>query len=119
MLFRRIRVPLVALVASAALTPTGAFAAQGVVGDSPAGYPGVGTQAVKVVGDTPADYAGVGTAVGDTPTTVVVRPQRTVVHTTNQVLPIALAALALAISLAGAGYVLVRSRSTWPAGVSH
>jgi hypothetical protein len=42
---------------------------------------------------------------------------RTVVRDVDEVLPITLAALALLIALEGTGYVLVRARSRWPAGV--
>jgi hypothetical protein len=108
----RLRLPLVAIIAAAALACSGTVAAQGRTGS--------GTSTVKVVGDTPADYPGVGSPADTAPTTVVVRPQpAVVVHSENQVLPIALAALALAIALGGAAIVLLRTRPTWPAGVSH
>jgi hypothetical protein len=103
--FRRLRKPLIALVATAALASPGAVAAQAQTGSG----------AVKVVGDTPADHPGVSSPAA--PTTVVVRPTRTVVQTENQVLPIALAGLALVIALGG--IVVLRARPAMPAGVSH
>ena len=80
------------------------------------------------VGDTPADFAQpVAPATGDTkfdspgasrarqydaPRTIqVVRPERTIVRDTNEVLPIALSGAALLVALGLAGTALIRVRS--------
>ena len=139
-IIRRLRALALGLAACAALAaPVGALAQpahdpataapQATIGDTPADYPGV-SRAPKhddntaatpapVVGDTPADYPGVGGAPKyDRPTAVeVVRPERTIVRDVNEVLPITLAALALLVALAGAAYVLVRTRPSSPARV--
>jgi hypothetical protein len=122
----RLRVPLLVLAATAALAPTSALAAthrqdlrSPDARDAAAlGARGPTTRTPEaIVGDTPADFPGVGRArTYSGPTTVeVVRPERTIVRDVDEALPIALAALALLVALGGAGYVLVRTRSRWPA----
>jgi hypothetical protein len=114
-IIRRVRVPLLALAAAAAIAPAGAVA----TGDTPADYPGVSDHATPtpapVVGDTPADYPGVS---GGYTTVEVVRPERTIVRDVDEVPPITLAALALLVALGGTAYALVRTRPRSPAPVS-
>jgi hypothetical protein len=97
-----------------AIAPASALAQ----GDNPADFPGVSGKATAsptpVVGDTPADHPGVSRKA----TTVeVVRPERTIVRDADEVLPIALASLALLIALGGVAYVLVRTHASSPARV--
>jgi hypothetical protein len=65
-------------------------------------------------GPTPSDSAqprSTGPRTYDTAATSrVVKPERTIVHNTNDELPLVLAGLALAIAVGGAGYVLIRTR---------
>ena len=82
------------------------------VGDTPADF----AQAVApapTLGDTKFDSPGASRAPQyDAPRTIqVVRPQRTIVRDTNQVLPIALSGAALLVALGLAGTALVRTHS--------
>jgi hypothetical protein len=120
---RRVRAPLLALALAATIAPASAVA----VGDTPPYFPTVSGHAsatpTPVVGDTPADYPGMpGAPKYEGPSTVeVVRPERTIVRDADEVLPIAVAALALLVALGGTAYVVVRTRSIPPArfGGSH
>lgn len=82
------------------------------IGDTPAEF-GQPVAPAPKVGDTPADFPGASRAARSTqPSTItVVRPERTVVRDTDPVLPIILASLALLVALGLAGAALVRMRS--------
>ena len=125
----RLRVPFIALAATAALVPATAVA-QPVAARwqsydneieklSPAKLAAAfATTADTVdgpatkVGDTPADFPNASRAPEyNGPSTIeVVRPERTIVRDVNEALPIIIASLALLIALAGTGYTLMRSR---------
>jgi hypothetical protein len=62
------------------------------------------------IGDMPADFAAAAANPVAPPVVEVVRPERTIVHDADQVLPIALSSAALLIVLMGAAFVLVRVR---------
>lgn len=112
---RRLRIALLVLAVAAAIAPASAVA----VGDTPADYPGVSRDVTAtptpIVGDTPADYPAVS---GRYTTVEVVRPERTTVRDVDEGLPIALAALALLVAVAGAAYALMRTRPHSAPGVS-
>jgi len=125
----RLRVPFIALAATAALVPATAVA-QPVAARwqsydneieklSPAKLAAAfATTADTVdgpatkVGDTPADFPNASRAPEyNGPSTIeVVRPERTIVRDVDEALPIIIASLALLIALAGTGYTLMRSR---------
>ena len=87
--------------------------ASAIVGDSPADFAQPVAPA-PTAGDTPSDHPGMSREPKyDPPATIqVVRPQRTIVRNVNQALPTLLAGLALLVALGGAGFVLVRTRSS-------
>jgi hypothetical protein len=97
------------------------------IGDTPADFAKPVTPAPKI-GDTPADFAApvvLAPARGDTPvdfpgasrapqyqapaTIQVVRPERTVVRTVDEVLPLVLSGAALLLALFGLGVVMTRT----------
>ena len=65
-------------------------------------------------GDTPADYPGASRYPKyDAPQTIsVIRPERTIVHDAEQTLPIALAGVALLLSVGGLGIAVTNARVT-------
>ena len=82
------------------------------VGDTPAEF-GQPVAPAPKVGDTKSDSPGASRAPQyDVPRTIeVVRPERTIVHDTDPVLPIALSGAALLVALGLAGTALIRVRS--------
>ena len=82
------------------------------VGDTPADF-AQPVAPVQTVADTKFDSPGASRAPQyDPPRTIqVVRPERTIVRDTNEVLPIALSGAALLVALGLAGTALVRVRS--------
>jgi hypothetical protein len=82
------------------------------VGDTPADFAQPVAPA-QTVGDTKVDSPGASRAPQyDPPRTIqVVRPERTIVRDTNEVLPIALSGAALLVALGLAGTALIRVRS--------
>jgi hypothetical protein len=129
----RLRVPLIALAATAALAPATAIARpadpvtakwqsyqQEIAKLSPAKLAaalGTNVHAADApaakIGDTPADFPNASRAPEyNGPSTIeVVRRERTIVRDVDEVLPIILASLALLIALGGTGYTLIRSRA--------
>jgi hypothetical protein len=75
--------------------------------------PSDATKPAPKVGDTKSDSPGASRAPQyDAPRTIqVVRPERTIVRDTDEVLPIALSGLALLVALGLAGTALIRVRS--------
>jgi hypothetical protein len=69
-------------------------------------------------GDTPADFPNASRApeYAGPSTIAVVRPERTIVHDSDEVLPIVLAGVALLIALGSAGYTVNRSRGRLQSG---
>jgi len=130
----RLRVPFIALAATAALVPATAVA-QPVAARwqsydneieklSPAKLAAAfATTADTVdgpatkVGDTPAAFPNASRAPEyNGPSTIeVVRPERTIVRDVDEALPIIIASLALLIALAGTGYTSMRSGGSRPA----
>ena len=128
----RLRVPFIALAATASLLPATAVAqpADPVAARwqsydneieklSPAKLAAAFATTVDTVdgpetkvGDTPADFPNASRAPEyNGPSTIeVVRPERTIVRDVDEALPIIIASLALLIALAGTGYTLMRSR---------
>ena len=82
------------------------------VGDTPAEF-GQPIAPAPKVGDTKSDSPGASRAPHyDVPRTIqVVRPERTIVRDTDEVLPIALSGAALLVALGLAGTALIRVRS--------
>ena len=82
------------------------------IGDTPAEF-GQPVAAAPMAGDTKSDAPGASRApLYDAPRTIqVVRPQRTIVRDSDQVLPIALSGAALLVALGLAGTALIRVRS--------
>jgi hypothetical protein len=82
------------------------------VGDTPAEF-GQPVAPAPTVGDTKSDSPGASRAPQyDAPRTIeVVRPERTIVQDTDEVLPIALSGAALLVALGLAGTALIRVRS--------
>ena len=82
------------------------------VGDTPADF-AQPVALVQTAGDTKFDSPGASRAPQyDPPRTIqVVRPERTIVRDTNEVLPIALSGAALLVALGLAGTALIRVRS--------
>jgi hypothetical protein len=82
------------------------------VGDTPAEF-GQPVAPAPKVGDTKSDSPGASRAPHyDAPRTIeVVRPERTIVRDTDEVLPIALSGAALLVALGLAGTALIRVRS--------
>jgi hypothetical protein len=114
-----------ALGCCALIAPSSALAQK--IGDTPADFAKPVTPAPKI-GDTPADFAApvvLAPARGDTPvdfpgasrapqyqapaTIQVVRPERTVVRTVDEVLPLVLSGAALLLALFGLGVVMTRT----------
>jgi hypothetical protein len=133
----RRRVVLIAIAAALclALSASGSALAASS-GDTKADYPG--TAAAVKLGDTPADFAhpiAAATKIGDTPVDdpgasraphydppaiiTVNRPERTIVHDADEVLPMMLAGAALLIALAGLATALVRTGVRPSLGRSH
>jgi hypothetical protein len=129
----RLRLPLIALAATAALAPATAVAQPAdpvtakwqsyeneIAKLSPAKLDAAFGTTVDTadapaakIGDTPADFPNASRAPEyNGPSTIeVVRPERTIVRDVDETLPIILASLALLIALAGMGYTLIRSRA--------
>lgn len=125
---RHIRHVALALGCCALIAPSSALAQK--IGDTPADFAKPITPAPKI-GDTPADFAApvvvLAPARGDTPvdfpgasrapqyqppaTIQVVRPERTVVRTVDEVLPLVLSGAALLLALFGLGVVMTRTRT--------
>ena len=82
------------------------------VGDTPAEF-GQPVAQTRLVGDTKSDSPGASRAPQyDPPRTItVVRPERTIVQETDELLPIALSGAALLVALGLAGTALIRVRS--------
>jgi hypothetical protein len=82
------------------------------VGDTPAEF-GQPVAQTRLVGDTKSDSPGASRAPQyDVPRTItVVRPERTIVQETDEILPIALSGAALLVALGLAGTALIRVRS--------
>ena len=93
-------------------TPSDATQPAGKVGDTPAEF-GQPVAPAPKVGDSKSDSPGASRAPQyDAPRTIqVVRPERTIVRDTDEVLPIALSGAALLVALGLAGTALIRVRS--------
>lgn len=115
MTFCRAHVPLLPLAVAGCLA-VGATPAVAVSPDPGAArLPVAATSAVDFKqGDTPEDYPGASRYPKYTaPQTIsVVRPERTVVHDAEQTLPIALAGVALLLSVGGLGVAVTSARVT-------
>jgi hypothetical protein len=122
---RHIRRVALVLGCCALIAPSSAFAQK--IGDTPADFAKPVTPAPKI-GDTPADFTApvvLAPARGDTPvdfpgasrapqyqppaTIQVVRPERTVVRTVDEVLPLVISGAALLLALFGLGVVVTRT----------
>jgi hypothetical protein len=97
---------------TSALTPSDATKPAPKAGDTPSEF-GQPIAPAPKVGDTKSDSPGASRAPQyDAPRTIqVVRPERTIVRDTDEVLPIALSGLALLVALGLAGTALIRVRS--------